>query len=125
MLFKLTFNVTYSNGDTATVTTRPAADVAFERRFGHTVASLFKDAPLDDSVDEVAALRWIGEAFTTEQTAFLAYAAARVDVEFDAWLDTVKSIDWVFGAPVDPTRPTPSASSSARSRSSRTSRRAS
>lgn len=114
MMFKLTFDVTYANGDRATVTTRPSTEVAFERKFGRTLPSLFMGAPFDkvkgDDVDVAAFARWFGEAFRTEWTCYLAWHASRSTVDFDEWLDTVESVDWRFHEAVDPTRPVPSAS---------------
>lgn len=114
MLFKLTFDVVHVDGSKMTVTTRPATEVAFERRFGRTLASLFTSAPFDkaqgDDVDVAAFAQWFGESFRSEWTYFLAHHASRTALDFDAWLDTVDAIEWRFAEQTDPTRPVPSAS---------------
>jgi hypothetical protein len=113
MLFTLTFDVTFANGGRETVTTRPATDVAFERKFERTLASLFMSAPLPkdgEQPDTAAFARWFGDTFRAEWTYFLAHHASRTPLPFDEWLDTVTSIGWKFGGAVDPTQPGPSAS---------------
>lgn len=116
MLFKLSFAVTYTNGDTATVHTRPATEVAFERKFDRTLASVFtsglsmtaaqaaKDGTATDE-DRAALTAWFSENMRTEWTYFLAWHAARTPVEFDAWLDTIDEIGWSFVGTADPTSP--------------------
>lgn len=114
-LFKLEFDITYADGSKKHASTRPSTDVAFERRFGVTVASMFASippelasdvaGPLDDA-RKSAAMRWISTAFTTEQTSFLAFHAARGGDDFDVWLDGVDEIDWNFAGRVDPTQAT-------------------
>lgn len=113
MLFTLTFDVTYTNGGRDTVKTRPATDVAFERKFDRTLASLFMSAPFPkdgEEPDTAAFGRWFGETFRTEWTYFLAHHAARTSLPFDEWIETVDAIEWRFGERVDPTQPGPSAS---------------
>lgn len=118
MLFRLEFTVAYADGSTATVTTRPATDVAFERKFGRSLVSLFTDVPVragsDAESDEQrrAMLRWFAEQLTAEHTYFLAWHASRDARDFDTWLDGVVSINWQIdrdsGASqvtVDPTSP--------------------
>lgn len=115
-LFKLKFDITYADGTAAQATTRPASDVSFERHFGITVASLFSDVPTElgaggdlSAADKSVAMNWIGTAFKTEHTSFLAWHASRDNRTFDEWLDTVEEIEWGFAGVVDPTRPTVSA----------------
>lgn len=125
MLFKITFDVRYVDGSAATVTTRPATEVAFERKFDRTLTSVFMadlplehaealraagpDAPLDR--DAAAAFtQWFATSLHTEWTYFLAWHASRTGEEFDAWLDRVDEIDWKVVAQPRPTSPVAPAS---------------
>lgn len=113
-MFKLKFEITYADASKATATTRPGTDVAFERRFGCSVASLFGDLPrnldADDPDARLEMVKWFGSAFSSEHTSFLAWHASRDSRDFDAWLDSVEEITWeMAGAPV-PTQPAASVS---------------
>lgn len=111
------FEVKYLNGQTSTVATRPATDIAFERHFGVSVASLFTSMPIgmvvdNQVVDQAAAMRWYGD-MKSEHSCFLAWHSSRATSTFDEWIETVDAVDWKFAKQVDPTLPAPSANSSA------------
>lgn len=116
MLFRLEFEIKYLNGTSQVVATRPATDVAFERQFGVSVASMFSSMPpdvmADGKVDQVAALRWFGD-LKQEHQCFLAWHSSKATVPFDDWIETVDAVNWKFAASVDPTQPVPPATSSA------------
>lgn len=116
MLFRMTFDVTFVNGQTITVSSRPATDIAFERHFGMSVASLFAEMPTDLVVDgkvadPQAALRWFA-GMKSEHSVFLAWHASRATSTFDEWVETVDEVKWNFAKPVDPTQPVQPATSS-------------
>ena len=70
----LTFNVTDKDGNTSTVRTRLATEIAFERKFDLSY----------------------GEAFNKkrhEHFYFMAWHATKTDVEFDDWVETVTAIE--------------------------------
>lgn len=116
MLFKLSFAVTYASGDTATVSTRPSTEVAFERKFDRTLASVFttglsmvaaqraKDGTATDD-DRAELTAWFSTNMRSEWTYFLAWHAARTGEEFDSWLERVDEIGWSFVGQADPTNP--------------------
>jgi hypothetical protein len=104
-------------GQTQLVATRPSTDIAFEREFGITVASLFTSAPVGMVVngvivDQAAALRWLGD-MKSEHSCFLAWHASRAPQPFDDWIETVDAVDWKFSKQADPTPPVQPANSSA------------
>lgn len=111
------FEIKYLNGQVETVFSRPATDIAFERQFGLTVASLFTSIPQDLVVDgkvtdNIAAMRWFSE-MKSEHSCFLAWHSSRSSETFDNWIETVDEVNWKFSKPVDPTRPARPATSSA------------
>ena len=104
-MVKLEFNVTYDGGSKVTVTTRPAGDIAFEKRYGKSIVNIITNAPQTEDKAELA--RWFTTAVTEEQTAFMAWKASRDAREFDEWLETVDEIEWTLASRVDPTNPAP------------------
>lgn len=120
MLMKLEFEIVYTNGGRDTVGTRPATEVAYERKFGVSMAKQFMGAPIDGidldtgatvgASDLPALMAWFGENIKAESTYFMAWHAARIATPFDEWIETVESIEWKFAGRVDPTSPAPSAS---------------
>lgn len=113
-MFKLGYDITYADGAKASVTTRPSTEVAFERKFGRTVTSLFTGIPVGDdgkpTADQSQIVEWFAERVQAEHTYFLAWHAARDTRPFDDWLETVDAIDWRIGESADPTTPAQPAS---------------
>lgn len=114
-MFKLRFTVTYVDGQKVEVTSRLATEIAFERRFGRTVGSLFAGMAVhEESTDEEkrqAAIGLLGELHQDYLT-FLAWHSARATDQYDDWVEKVEDVEWNFAVePVDPTNPVPSAGS--------------
>jgi hypothetical protein len=121
LLFRLEFEVKYLNGETATVLTRPATDIAFERKYGVSVGSLLTET-LPDEENRHSMLKWYSE-LKAEHSCFLAWHACGSRLPFDDWVETIDEVTWEFAKTVDPTRPVQPATTSALSLPSRESRR--
>lgn len=114
MLIQFTFVIKYLNGDEAKVTTRPATDLAYEEKFGKTIAAMTANVPLElrhvngAPTDEqaAAAMRWFSTSLSDRETYFLAWHATRATEPIEDWIETVASIGWdLGGGSVDPTQP--------------------
>jgi len=84
---KIKMNITRADGSTATVTTRPADLVAFERHFGIGFPEAF---------DSLAKMRighqfWL--AWHAETRPARGQSAETLDALHDAWLDQVEDVD--------------------------------
>lgn len=114
MFFRLDFDVVYHNGDTQQFKSTPGADMAFEREFGVTIASLFTTMPNAETKNaETAAREWIG-SISDSQVMFLAWKSARVETKLEEWVESLAEINWQLPKqPMDPTRPARPATSSA------------
>jgi hypothetical protein len=89
-VLKITMTVSYQDGRSVEVAVGPASQVAFERQF-------------DLSITELG-----GDGTRLEHFYWLGWNASKTGVEFDAWLESVDSIDWDVDTP-DPTKPAPPA----------------
>lgn len=76
-MINLKLNVTHNDGTTAQVKTGPPTEVAFERNFNVGLVEAFND-------EKKMRLEWLY---------FLAWHASKTKTEFDAWLETVDTID--------------------------------
>ena len=101
MPMRLQFTVTYLSGEKATVESRPATEVAFERKFDRNIASMFfRDASGGDvNVAQVLA------ELRSDCMYFLAWHSARSDKPYEEWLELVNGIEWDFVDTADPTNP--------------------
>jgi len=79
-MLKITLNVTYADARTAEVTALPLTQVAFEREHGVGIGAIATE-------QKVSHVYW------------LAWHATKPGVPFDAWLETVASIDVEVGDP--------------------------
>lgn len=99
-MIKIKLNVTYQDGRTADVVAGPATQVAFEREFKIGVPDLVEaEKGEDGQVRDVH--------FKTEHIYWLAWHASKSGVEFDAWLESLDSVDF----DVEAANPTQSAAS--------------
>lgn len=90
-MLKIKIGVTYEDGREANVVAGPATQVAFEREFE-------------------AGIGVIGEQQKLSHIYWLAWHASRSGVDFEAWLDSIESVDVDVQTP-DPTEPAPPAAS--------------
>lgn len=110
MLTKLKFNVSYADGQKVEVTSRPSTEVAFERRFQQTIATLFIDAPQIDNTAVMTAdqqhqlLSWLATV-KADHINFLAWHSTKSATPYDEWLELIDEVSWTFAETVDPTRP--------------------
>jgi hypothetical protein len=107
-MMRLQFSVTYLDGRKVTVTSRPATEVAFERRFERTVGSLFVDLSFQsDASEEQKAhiLRTFMSSMRSDYLYFLAWHSSKSEKEYDEWLEMVDSIEWDVADAADPTSP--------------------
>jgi hypothetical protein len=108
MLMRLEFEVTYLDGQKKTVQSRPATEVAFERRFERTVGSLFADVSVPagaSDADQAASMRSFLANLQSDYLYFLAWHASKSESPYDEWLELVDEIDWTVAKSADPTSP--------------------
>lgn len=109
MLTKLKFTVTHTDGRRVEAVSRPATEVAFERKFGQTVGSLFSDIVIPAAATDADKRALVGKFINTirqDWLYFLAWHSTRSELPYDEWLETVDEIDWEAADPARPTRPT-------------------
>jgi hypothetical protein len=110
MMMRLAFKVKYVDGQQVTVTSRPATEVAFERRYDRTIGSLFADfdpAKFEDESQRNAEAGKFMAGIHSEYMYFLAWHAARSEKTYDEWLELIDEVDWEFADSPGPTPPAP------------------
>jgi hypothetical protein len=108
MLMRLEFEITYLDGQKKTVQSRPATEVAFERRFNRTVGSLFADVSVPKGAtdeEQAASMRSFLANLQSDYLYFLAWHSSRSEADYDDWLELVDGIDWTVATAADPTPP--------------------
>lgn len=85
-MINLRLNILYADGTKAEVKSRPATEVAFERHFNLGLVEAFQN-------QEKLRLEWLY---------FLAHHASKTATPFDAWLESVDTIEVEGDEPVDP-----------------------
>lgn len=111
-MMNLTINVTYLDGTSATVKSRPATEIAFERRFNLGLAEAFKSVPAFND-DGTPKRNDAGEPeyevdmtrIRMEWLYFLAFHAAKQSTDFDAWVETISDIEVGGADSPDPSVP--------------------
>jgi hypothetical protein len=104
-MLKLSFQVRYLDGRQVEVFSRPATEVAFERRFQRSVGSLFSGIVGDAEDGREAKVKSYLNTLQSDYLYFLAWHSARSEQPYDEWLELTEDIGWGFVRSPDPTPP--------------------
>src|SRR5438046_1315427 len=108
-MMNMTIKVDYADGTSATVKSRPATEVAFERKFNLGLAEAFEPIPTGDkNPDGTPEMTGNPKTIRMEYLYFIAWHATKQGGDFDAWMETLDDIELIDSDSPDPSTAAPS-----------------